>query len=463
MLVVDDDAEYARALARLIQQAGLEATSSTDPVASLARVVADPGGVDAILLDIDMPEMNGLDLLAQVRAEANSPAVIMLSGTATAAAAAAAFRRGAFDYLTKPVSNSDLIATVTAAIQYTELQRQSRRGRPPLIQGELIGRSAAMRSVLSTVEALANTDVGVLILGESGSGKEVIARVLHHTSNRREHAFVALNCSAIPESLIDSELFGHSKGAFTGAHAARAGVFVEADRGTLFLDEIGDMPLPVQTRLLRVLQEREIRSVGGQGTRTIDVRVVAATHVDLQKAVTEGRFRADLYYRLNVVSFPVPPLRDRRYDLPLLIAHFLTTHGGEHPPRLSPTAFRSLVAYDWPGNVRELENTLLGAMALCAGDTIEVSALPRRIWTADAAFAPVAGPDSGEGPEPLADAKRRATVEFERTYLRRLLEETHGNVAEAARRAGLDRSNFRRRIHRLGIVLSSFRGSDSGE
>jgi DNA-binding NtrC family response regulator len=461
VLIIDDDVELARALGRVLS-GQFASKAINDPFEALAEVAQDPDAFDVILLDVSMPKMSGLDVLARLREDARSPAVIMLTADSAAATAAVALRAGAFHYLTKPVRPLELSAVVEAAARYTELHRRSRRLERQVAESstggvELVGRAAEMRRVLAAVDKLAQTDVGILVLGESGTGKEVVARSIHRASLRANKPFVALNCGAIPESLIDSELFGHAKGAFTGAATARPGVFVEADGGTLFLDEIGDMPLPVQARLLRVLQDHEVRPVGGQGVRSVDVRVIAATHVDLQAAVEAGRFRTDLYYRLNVVTLTLPPLRDRKDDLPLLAAHFLRKHGGDPSPRLTSAAFEALTNYSWPGNVRELENAIVGAIALRHSESIEVAALPPRILDAARTSATPATPAVVDVEQPLAEAKRRAMVDFERSYLERVLDQTHGNVAEAARRTGVDRSNFRRLLHRHGIDPEGYR------
>ncbi len=459
VLIIDDDAELARALGRVLS-GQFQSRAISDPFAALADVAANPDDSDVILLDVIMPKMSGLDVLARLREDARSPSVIMLTADGGAATAATALRAGAFHYLTKPVRPLELSAVVEAAARFTELSRRSQRLERQVAEKngggvELVGRSAEMRRVLAAIDKLAQTDVGILVLGESGTGKEVVARSVHRASPRRDKPFVALNCGAIPESLIDSELFGHTKGAFTGAATARPGVFVEADGGTLFLDEIGDMPLPVQARLLRVLQDHEVRPIGGQGVRSVDVRVIAATHVQLQAAVDAGRVRTDLYYRLNVVTLTLPALRDRKDDLPLLAAHFLRKHGGDRSPTFTAAAFEALVAYSWPGNVRELENTILGALALRQGDSIDVSALPARILEAARPAAPAAAVIDVD--QPLADAKRKAMNDFEKAYLLRVLDATKGNVAEAARRTGVDRSNFRRLLHRHGIDAENFR------
>jgi DNA-binding NtrC family response regulator len=317
-----------------------------------------------------------------------------------------------------------------------------------------------MRKLRASLDRLGDQDVPILIQGESGTGKELVARSLHDRGARRRKRFVALNCGAIPETLIDSELFGHIKGAFTGATTDRAGVFVEADGGTLFLDEIGDMPLAVQARLLRVLQESEVRPLGGSGApRKVDVRVIAASHVDLAAAVEQGKFRQDLFYRLNVVVLRAPPLRERLDDLPLLAAHFLKKHGGSKPPTLSPDALEAMMEYAWPGNVRELENAVLHAIALHHGDVIGSESLPatisgRRVFGSPTASA---AEDDSANLEPLTEAKRRASAAFEKRYLTKVMERAKGSVSEAARLAGLDRTNFRRLLQRHGIDAASFK------
>jgi len=350
---------------------------------------------------------------------------------------------------------------VESAARHSRLRRQlvamkaSSGSEPP---SDLVGISTAMRRLRSALDRLAGQDVSVLVQGESGTGKELVARALHSRGPRRSKRFVPLNCGAIPESLIDSELFGHAKGAFTGATSDRPGVFVEADGGTLFLDEIGDMPLAVQARLLRVLQESEVRPVGGTLERKVDVRVIAATHVDLATAVEAQQFRQDLFYRLNVVVLQVPPLRDRLDDLPMLAAHFLHKHGGAKPPSLAPETLEAMSVYGWPGNVRELENAILHAIALHHGDVIGPESLPRTIThrspAASQTFA--IARDDGEL-EPLTEAKRRATSAFEKRYLVTAMEKAKGSVSEAARLAGLDRTNFRRLLQKYGLDATTFK------
>ena len=331
----------------------------------------------------------------------------------------------------------------------------------------LIGSSAAMARVRAKFERLAAANISVVIQGESGTGKELAARALHRAGPRRDKPFVAINCGAFPESLMDSELFGYSRGAFTGATESRQGLFAQASSGTLFLDEIGDMPASMQARLLRVLQEGEVRPVGAGQVRSVDVRVISATHVDLHKAVEDGRFRQDLFFRLNVVSVSLPPLRDRMSDVPMLVAHLLKKHGAVPTTRLTPAASECLAAHNWPGNVRELENAILHALALATGDVIDVTAFPAHVReivaqpaspsttsiSANNSSAPATALDL----LPLTEAKRQAAAIFEREYLEKLLARTGGNLSEAARHAGLDRTNFRRSLHRAGIDPTRFR------
>ena len=467
VMVVEDDPEVAQVIARKLGGDGLEVELADDPRPVLARLDAgEADGWDVVLLDVGLPGMSGIDVLRRFR-EANSLAsIVMLTGDNTANTATICMRAGAFYYLTKPFRPYELSTMVESAASYSRLRRELARVRPVVDDASdqlLIGTSPAMRKLRAALDRLASQDVSILIRGESGTGKEQVARALHERGVRRKRRFIALNCGAIPDSLIDSELFGHAKGAFTGASADRPGVFGEADGGTLFLDEIGDMPTAVQARLLRVLQEGEVRPVGGSGVRTVDVRVIAATHVDLTAAVEQGRFRQDLFYRLNVVVLGVPPLRDRLEDLPILAAHFLRKHGGQVQLGLSPDALDVMTSYGWPGNVRELENALMHAIALRQGDVIMPESLPATIAARSNGKITTTIPvGSGEGGDdqlpPLTEAKRRASAAFEKTYLTLAMERAKGSISEAARLAGLDRTNFRRLLQRHGIGATQFKG-----
>ncbi len=463
VLVVEDDPDVTKLIARKLGPEGHELELYEDPYPVLEKLAAGATW-DVVLLDVGLPGISGIDLLHRFREAGSLSSVIMLTGDHTAATATTCMRAGAFYYLTKPFQPFELSAMVESAARYSRLRRQLAGSPQPTDDASdamLVGTSAGMRKLRAAVDRLGSQDVSILIQGESGTGKELVARALHERGGRRSRRFVALNCGAIPESLIDSELFGHTKGAFTGATTDRPGVFVEADGGTLFLDEIGDMPLAVQARLLRVLQESEVRPVGGNGVRKIDVRVIAATHVDLSQAVEQGKFRQDLYYRLNVVVLHVPPLRERLDDLPLLAAHFLRKHGGAAPPSLSPDALEVMAAYAWPGNVRELENALMHAIALHHDAVIGPESLPlaigSRTRTPTSPGIKAAALAADDDLLPLTEAKRRAAAAYEKAYLVRVMERAKGSVSEAARQSGLDRTNFRRLLQRHGLDPTTFK------
>jgi DNA-binding NtrC family response regulator len=367
---------------------------------------------------------------------------------------------GAYHFLTKPFrSNDEVVLTVAKAAQHRRLLDHAvmleRRLEAMRKFGGLIGNSARMQAVYRLALGVAPTASTVLLLGESGTGKELTARAIHQHSPRAEKPFVALNCSAIPVDLVESELFGHMRGAFTGATATRPGLFEAADGGTLFLDEVGDLPPLAQVKLLRALQEGEVKRVGANETRTVDVRVVAATNVDLKTRIGSGRFREDLYYRLNVVCISLPRLRERPDDIPLLAQHFVAKYAqrANRPVKgISNAALDVLLAQPWPGNVRELENAIEHAVVFCSGETIEPENLPMSLDQKPPQSSPLAvAPPAVHADLPFRDAKARALASFEETYFRELLARADGNVSEAARRAGLDRSNFRRAARRAGV------------
>ena len=461
VMVVEDDDDVARAIARKLGSDGHEVELASDPKGVLARLEADLADWHVVILDVGLPGMSGIDVLKYFKAAGSLSSVIMLTGDRSAATATTCMRAGAFYYITKPFEPYELSAVVASAARHSTLQREL-AGVKQKLGGDhvLVGTSAPMRRLKAALERLGDQSVAVLIQGESGTGKELVARSLHEHGTRRRKRFVALNCGAIPESLIDSELFGHVKGSFTGATTDRPGVFVEADGGTLFLDEIGDMPLAVQARLLRALQEGEVRPVGGSGVKSVDVRVVAASNVELAAAVEHGKFRQDLFYRLNVVTLRVPGLRERPDDVPLLAAHFLKKHGGSPPPALAPETLEAMTEYAWPGNVRELENAVLHAIALRRGESIGPESLPPQVagrGRANSGSVMVDSADDGDELVGLTEAKRRASTAFEKRYLMRVMEKAKGSVSEAARLAGLDRTNFRRLLQRHGIDSATFK------
>jgi two-component system, NtrC family, response regulator HydG len=427
--------------------------------------------IDVALLDVQLPGANGLDLLAHLRRLQPKAEAIMITGNATVEMAVEALHAGAFDFLCKPIENPEqIIRRVTSAAERARGQeaavpapseKGSTDGRPGIV-----GVSEAMERVRALIEHFANSASATLITGESGTGKELVARALHSGGARKNRPFIAVNCGAIAEALIDSELFGHERGAFTGAHTRHAGLFDAADGGVLFLDEIGDMPTQTQVRLLRVLQEGEVRPVGATQSHTVDVRVVAATNVDLKRAMREGKFREDLYYRLSPLRIDLPALRDRLEDIPHIARRLLDRHGrriGRAGVAFSDAAMAALTAYPWPGNVRELANAIEFALTLSKGDLIEAHHLPSYVPSRQESQGPASG--TGQAPSrpgaksgsgvnlevPYSEARAEVLRDFDRSYLEELMQATAGNLSAAARRSGIDRSNLRRMLRQLGI------------
>ena len=462
VLVVDDEPTLRRTLARLLHSRNMTVLTADDGAQAIEILGRDK--VDVVLVDLMMPKVGGLELLDHVRSSHAGVEVIMMTAFGDVETAVKAVRAGAYHFLTKPFrSNDEVVLTVTKAAERRRLVDRALLLERRLEQmekfGELIGNSPAMQEVYRLAIGVAPTSSTVLILGESGTGKELTARAIHGHSPRVNNPFVAVNCSAIPVDLVESELFGHVRGAFTGATATRAGLFESADRGTLFLDEVGDLPPLAQVKLLRALQEGEVKRVGSNETRTVDVRVVAATNVDLRSRIVAGRFREDLFYRLNVVPISLPALRERRDDIPLLAYHFLqkyASRSGSQVKKISPEAMRVLSSQKWPGNVRELENAIEHAVVFCREDTLTPAELP---FGRTSNGSPEPGVVvAGTGPAvqglfdlPYREAKERSLEAFETAYFTELLQRTAGNVSEAARQAGLDRSNFRRAVKRAGV------------
>jgi two-component system response regulator HydG len=459
VLVVDDEPTLRRSLSRLLQSRGCNVLTADD--GAQAMTVLEREHVDVALVDLMMPKVGGLELLEYVREKHDGVEVVMMTAFGDVETAVKAVRAGAYHFLTKPFrSNDEVVLTVTKAAERRRLVDRAAALEERLLQiekfGELIGNSPSMQEVYRLAVGVAPTSSTVLILGESGTGKELTARAIHQHSPRMAQPFVAVNCSAIPVDLVESELFGHVRGAFTGATATRAGLFETADRGTLFLDEVGDLPPLAQVKLLRALQEGEVKRVGSNDTKTVDVRVVAATNVDLTSRIMAGKFREDLYYRLNVVPINLPALRERREDIPLLAYHFLKKYAARsnsQVTKISSDAMRLLQAQNWKGNVRELENAIEHAIVFCKDDTLQSGDLPfargRNGAYAETGNSPVL---TLEGLDlPYREAKEQALSTFEHAYFSALLQQTGGNVSEAARKAGLDRSNFRRAVKRAGL------------
>jgi len=455
VLVVDDEPTLLRALESLLRKKGYEVTGLDSPIVATQKLAQED--YDVALLDIKMPQLSGLELLSAVKHRRPEVEVIMMTGHATVETALSAVRAGAYDYLTKPFDDVELVARAVAkAAERKMLFDRNRQLESALreregTQGEgLVGTSAPMREVTRMIEAVAYSAATVLVTGESGTGKELVARALHARSPRKGQPFVALNCGALTETLLESELFGHVKGAFTGAQRDQKGLFDAADGGTIFLDEIGDIPLATQVRLLRVLQEGEIKRVGSADSVKVDVRIIAATHRDLPKLVKAGKFREDLFYRLNVINIPLPSLRERVEDIPLLAHHFVRRYAerlGKKVRALSPEAIELLCGYRWPGNVRELENAVERAVVLCRGDIITPADLPPAVTGRTAPLvreAPVNGDETAWLTLSYAAAKEQALRRFEKSYVEALMRACDNNISAAARKAGMDRSNFKR-------------------
>ncbi len=451
ILIVDDDAAFRDGLAETLADLGHRVVEAASGRAALSAL-RDGERVECMFLDFRLPDLDGLAVLAQLREDPALAAipVVMLTAHATSDNTIDAMRLGAFDHLTKPIGRRDvaqLLERIVTANQPAAAEpqgggfaRESGSDRP-----RLLGVSAAMRDVQKQVGRAATSDATVLVTGETGTGKEVAARALHAASMRHAQPFVAVNCAAIPADLLESELFGHRRGAFTGAHADRAGRLVEADGGTLFLDEIGDMPAAMQAKLLRALQERQVTPLGADRPTAIDIRVVAATHRDLAAAVADGTFREDLFYRLNVVPLHLPPLADRVADILPLAAHFLACAAGTRPLHLTNGAQRALLDHRWPGNVRELRNVMERAAALAPGPAVTEADLGLV-----AALALPSGPDGLPAhllDMPLPDA----LAALERAAILRALERSNGNRAEAARQLGIGRQSLYARMANLGI------------
>jgi two-component system NtrC family response regulator len=403
ILIVDDEKNYLIVLQALLSDVGYEVVTADD--ARKALEIVRSHDLDLVITDMRMPGMDGMEFLARLQGQSPELPVIMMTAYATVEKAVEAMKRGAFDYITKPFKNEELKLTVRKAIDMHRLVRENRLLTQELQHrfsfGNIVGRSRAMRMVYELIEKVAQTRATVLITGESGTGKELIARSIHFNSQRRDKPFISVSCSALPESLLESELFGHERGAFTGAYTLRKGRFELADGGTLFLDEVGDMAPALQVKLLRVLQEMDFERVGGTKTIHVDARVLAATNRDLRREVEQGRFREDLYYRLRVVQIEVPPLRERHDDVPLLVHHFLrkvASANGVPAKRVSEEALRLLCQYSWTGNVRELENVVERAVILCGGEEIGPQDLPEEIRESPTAPRPNReAPEQGKG------------------------------------------------------------------
>jgi len=444
ILVVDDEPEIRRSLAGVLEDEGYLAATAASGEACLEAL---PGGAfELVLLDIWLPGVDGMDVLERIQAIPMNerPVVVVISGHGSIEAAVKATKLGAFDFLEKPLSIAKISVVVKNALAHRALALEnSQLKQDSTGNNRIIGESVPMKALRQQLSLMAATNGRVLIYGESGTGKELVAHALHALSSRAAEPFVEVNCAAIPEELIESELFGHIKGSFTGAHEDKIGKFQKADAGTLFLDEVGDMSLRTQAKVLRALEEQRFEPVGGPGSVQVDVRVVAATNKNLEEEIERGNFREDLFYRLNVIPFAVPPLRDRREDIPLLADYFLrefTTAYGRKPKELTPEAYNVLAEYHWPGNVRELKNLIERIVIL--NPQVRV----------DARHVPVAGTRKPQDrPLDRFGSLQEVRESAERDYILRKLEETAGNVTRTAELLGLERSNLYRKMKTLGI------------
>ncbi len=461
ILVCDDEPVARRATVRALGKVMYDFTECDSGLGALEALSPRHHGIDLVLLDLHMPGLDGMGFLSRLDELQTAPPVVVVTADTSIKTAIEAVRAGASDYLCKPFAVDELRIVVEKSLETARLQAENRRlaaevqrlGGP----GDLLGESPAMRQVKATIEKVAPTSASVLVLGESGTGKELVARAIHHRSDRERGPFVTVNCAAIPDTLVESELFGHRRGAFTGADRDRPGKFQEAHLGTLFLDEIGDMALPAQATLLRVLQEGQVEPLGGGPAVAVDVRVVTATHRDLRKMVADGSFREDLLFRLRVVDIELPPLRDRNGDVLLLAQHFLDALGGSGL-RLGPEVEAVLVSYPWPGNVRELANAMERAAIFCTGSVLQAADLPADVRRETGASTVSIEPSPGLGDEmDFRTAKARAIDSFERSILTAALRRHNGNVSQAARALGLHRQNMQQKLRRLGISGASFR------
>ena len=446
ILVVDDEEGIRHVLKQVLEYEGHEVKTAGG--GGEALTLYEEFSPELTFLDVKMARMDGLEVLGRIRESHPDALVVMISGHGSIETAVEATRRGAYDFLEKPLDTDRILVTIRNALQQRGLSQEVTRLRDEVeSRYEMVGRSFAIRSVLDRIEKVGPTDARVLITGENGSGKELVARALHRVSPRAEEPFVEVNCAAIPAELIESELFGHVKGAFTGAHADRTGKFEQADAGTLFLDEIGDMSLSAQAKVLRALQDGVVSRVGSERTVRVDVRVIAATNKDLEKEIAESRFREDLFFRLNVVPIQVPPLRDRREDIPMLVRHFTERAVEEQrlpPRRLTPEAVDQLARLPWPGNVRELKNTVERLLILSQGSEVG----PREVDRL------VGGPQQGGLPADLMGAESWSEFKdrAERAFILGKLRENEWNVSETARSIDMPRSNLYKKIEKYGLV-----------
>ncbi len=456
ILIVDDEEAIRTSLRSILEDEGYEVAVATNGQEALKAYLSDPP--DLMILDIWMPEMDGLETLRRVKELVPTAPVMMMSGHGSIETAVKAIKLGAYDYIEKPLSLENVTLRVKHALDQYRLEQENRSLKTKVERKfELVGQSPAMQQLRQLIETAGPTNSRVLIGGENGTGKELVARAIHMHSTRADHPFVAVNCAAIPETLIESELFGHEKGSFTGATSMKRGQFEQADGGTLFLDEIGDMSLSTQAKVLRALQEQQFTRVGGNKLLKVDVRVLAASNKDLEQEIQKGNFREDLYYRLNVVPIIVPPLRERREDIPALVRHFMKVHAEEQGLRIkevTPEAMAVLQQYDWPGNIRELRNLIERLMIMVPGPVVDA---PQVTLSLQGRTSPAASPASAQAVSPLLtksyDSLRDARNAFEKEYIARKLREHHWNISRTAEDLKIERSHLHRKIKLLEVEM----------
>jgi len=447
ILIVDDEESMREFLTIMLHREGYRVDAVGDGAQAVSRLKDE--SYDLVISDIKMPRLTGFELLAHLRERHPETMVIMITAFSTTEEAVEAMKQGAYDYITKPFRNEEIRLIVRNALERKSLRQENLALREELGQryafGSLVGKSKAMQEVFELIRKVATSRTNVMITGESGTGKELVAKAIHYNSERKELPFVPVNCGAIPENLLESELFGHEKGSFTGAVQQKPGLFEVADGGTLFLDEIGELPPAMQVKLLRVLQEREIRRVGATRNLPVDVRLVAATNKDLEVEVAQGRFREDLFYRLNVIRIPLPPLRERREDIPLLIEHLVRTQGGPEKIRVTERAMRRLLDYPWPGNIRELQNALERCLVLGQSEEIDESCLPVPLLSTGAAASGIP-----EIPETGLDLDAYLGG-IEKEILLKALEKCGGVRKRAAELLGITFRSIRYRLAKFGL------------
>ncbi len=464
LLIIDDEEDMLEGLKRVLsyELEGAKVTTSADPLQALELIAKHR--FDLILLDIRMPDMDGMELLSEIRKQDHWVTIIMMTAYGSIETAVEAIKRGAYDFVGKPFDIPDLLRMLKKGLERNQLIRENLNLRAKISEKSIfenfIGQTPPMRRLYDTIQALAHTDYTVLIRGQSGTGKELVARAIHDLSKRGPRSMLAVNCPAIPEQLLESELFGHKKGAFTGADSDHVGLFEEAHGSSLLLDEIGDLPVSLQTKLLRVLQEQELRPLGGTKSKKVNVRILASTNQDLEKKIQDRLFREDLFYRLNVVTVQTPSLRDIREDIPLLVDHFsrkFSTELGIPVKRFTVSAMEELMRRKWPGNVRELQNFVRRMLLFCNEEEIQpvhIQAVERPNGAVGQAVNLGCAVEAGE---PYMEARQKVLEHFTQNYVQNLLTQTRGNISKAAKMAGLSRVAMQKILRRTGISTTQFR------